>query len=118
MRFLDIGVAIMIGVSTVPMLVVLNPRSGDDASDRLAAQGQLRDQILAFAEQRGIPWLLRAQVGDVCSALSSAIDGTSSVFVAVGSGSCGDQPPPYAFVSNLTFWVALSRVELVAWSSA
>ena len=108
----------MIGVSAVATLAVWTPRTGDYTSNRLALQAQLRDQILAFVDQRSIPWLLRVPVNDVCSALSSAMNGTSNVFVAVGSGSCGALPPPGAVVSNLTFSVALSQVELVAWSNA
>jgi len=118
LRFLDLGVAIMIGVSGLTGLAVWTPRSGDALAGRMAVQAHLRDELLSTLETKGMPWLLEAPPSDVCAGLASAMDGTSSVFAQLGSESCGTPPPPGAITANLSLRLVLSEVNLVAWAGA
>ena len=118
MRFLDLGVAIMIGVSGLTGLAVWTPRGGDALASRMAVQAHLRDELLSSLDNRGLPWLLEAPPSEICAGLASAMDGTSSVFAQLGSESCGTPPPPGAITANLTLRLVQSEVNLVAWVGA
>ncbi len=118
MRFLDIAVAVMIGVSAVSSIAVWTPRSGDALSDRIALQTQLRDKLVAFVKNRGLPWLLHASPAEVCAAMASSVTPPASVFASMGGQSCGAPPPGGAVVSNLTLPLLPFEVTLVAWSGA
>jgi hypothetical protein len=116
MKFLDVGVALMIGISALTGVAIWTPRSGDATANRMAVQTHLRDQLLAFLETRGVPWLIHASLSEVCDSLSSSLNGSGNAFVSKGDESCGVPPPPGAVASNLTLQLLPFEMSLVSWS--
>ncbi len=108
----------MVGVSAFAGLVVWTPRIGDAAANRMALQVHLRDQLVSFVEDRGIPWILLAPLGEVCAELASALGRGVNAFVLEGMQSCGSPPPDGAVVSNLTVRLLPYELSLVAWAAA
>jgi hypothetical protein len=102
LRFLDIGVAALVGASSIIGLMTWSPRNGDSISSQLALQAQLRDGMVSYLDSRGLPWMMKAPSPELCAGLLAAVPRAEGVFVEVGSRSCGDPPPMGAVVANLT----------------
>ncbi len=118
MRFLDIAVAVMVGVSAIAGLVVWTPRFGDSVSNRMALQAHLRDVLVSFLESKGVPWILQASAAEVCTGLDSNLNGTVHVFVSLGTQTCGSPSTKGAVASNLTLALLPFEVNMAAWSGA
>ncbi len=117
MRYVDLAVAALIGTSAITGIVAWDPRSGDTGSDRIAAQTQLRDGLLALLQQRGIAWFLVSPSWAVCSYLSSISNSSFGVSATLGSVSCGSPPRRGSVVASLSMRLVPFEVTLVAWSA-
>jgi len=117
LRFLDIGIAVLVGASSITGLMTWSPRNGDAISSQQALQAQLRDGLVSFLDSKGLPWVMNAPTPEVCAGLLAAAPGTRGVFVEVGSRSCGNAPPAGAVVANLTLGI-IPPVRLEAWGVA
>ena len=118
MRYIDIAVAALVGTSAISGLLAWTPRTGDADSNRLALQSHMRDGLLAFVRQRGIPWILGSSPEEVCAVVSKASNSSVFVFGSDGGTSCGTPPPTGAVVSTLTFHLLNLEVVLGEWSNA
>ena len=117
MRFLDIGLAAMLGISAFAGLAVWSPRTGDRLSNQMMLQTQLRDELVSILANKGIPWLLNASAIEVCASIASAMSRPGGVLVILGTEWCGTSPPTGAVVANLTLALLPSVVRLVEWST-
>jgi hypothetical protein len=78
----------------------------------------MRDELLAFVRQRGIPWILRSSPEDVCAVITRVSDSSGFMFGSVGGISCGASPPAGAVVSTLTFRLLNFEVAIGEWANA
>jgi hypothetical protein len=116
LRFLDIAVAVMVGIASMAGLAAWSPRGGDALSYQSAVQVRLRDELVHFLDSRGLPWILQARAVDVCTALATDIAPPDGAQVNLGGASCGSQPPAGAVVAELTLNLLPMAVVLEAWS--
>jgi len=115
MRYLDLAVATLIGMSTVTALVVLSPSPIDTAAAGQMSVIQARDELLGYLQRQGSAWLLLAPPVAVCGSLGSLSSPTVS-FSAVINGHPCRVPPTGATVVNLTLSFSSRKVVLEAWS--
>ena len=118
MRYLDLAVAVLIGSSAITGVVALTPRPGDSASDALALQSHIRDELLGFLESRGTPWLLVASPSAFCADLGRLSNSTVTLGGSIGGIACGTSPPAGAVAANLTLDLISREVVLEGWSAA
>lgn len=115
MRYLDLAVATLIGVSAFTGVVAWDPMRGDAASHQLAVQARLRDSLLATLQERGIAWFIRSSPTTICAYFASRSNRSSGVYAAFGSHSCGDPPPAGADAASIAMDLVPFKVTLVAW---
>lgn len=115
MRYIDIAVAAMIGVSAVAGLVSWAPETYDASAHRASIHSALLRRLDVFVRNRGTVWLVRSSPGTVCAALASASNSTVALTGSVGGESCGDAPPDGAVTASLSFLLAGREIVFVAW---
>lgn len=116
MRYVDLSLAALIGVSAVTGVIALAPGGGDAASLQIARQMQLRDDLLRLLQQRGTAWLLSTPPAVVCSQLASLSNSSFRMGATLGGVSCGVPPRGGSAEANITLMLGNSEVTLVAWS--
>ncbi len=116
LRYLDIAVAGLIGMSAISGIAVWSPKSGDAGSRELMMQSELRDHIVSYLQQKGVLWLLRSSPEVVCSGLSNASNSSLTFAAKVGSVSCGS-PPTGTVFATLPVELGPTEVVLEAWST-
>ena len=115
MMFVDLAVAVLIGVSAITGILLLSPAPGDGAALRSRERSELRDGLVSFVEARGIDWFLKTSPGEVCSEMASASNSSFAFSATLGSVSCGGPPPGSTYVT-LTLDLIPLQVTLVSWS--
>ena len=118
MRYLDIAVAALLGVSAITGLGLVSPRPGDAASVQLSTQTGLRDGLLAIVQHKGISWLLTTPAPEICAYLEQSSNSTVSLSATIGTEPCPSQPLPEADAATLYVPLKAIAVELEAWPSA
>ena len=108
----------MVGMATFAGLSVWSPVRGDVAADRFRTQLAVRDEVLAFADSKGVTWLSSAPMPEVCSAVGAASNLTFGISVRIGGSACGSPPPAGATTAALSFVLGSRWVTLAGWSSA
>lgn len=116
MRFIDLALAALIGTSAITGIVAWNPEGGDTGTRRLETALQLRDRLVEFLQQDGM--IQFESPAAACHALSGASNSTFRLYAVLGPDSCGSPPTGGSPSATLSFRLAQSEVELVAWSSA
>lgn len=116
MRYIDLAVATLIGVSAFTGVVAWDPGGGDATSRKLAAQTRLRDSLLATLQEKGVAWFLRSPPGTICAYFASRSNRSSGVYATIGSRSCGNPPPSGANAASIAMDLVPFKVTLVAWS--
>jgi len=115
LRYLDIAIAALVGMSAISGTAVWTPRSGDGASRQLMLQEELRDYVLAYLQQKGVFWLLQSPPESICSELSRASNASVTLSATIGPRSCGSPPSGTVYVAvNLN--VIPEEVTVEAWS--
>jgi hypothetical protein len=118
MKFLDIAVAALIGVSTITGIVAWSPQSGDSMSRQTATETQLRDALLAFLSERGILWLILSSPSAACVGFQGLSNSSVSVSASFGSYTCGLRPGGASGVATLSMRLGTVEVVLKAWPNA
>lgn len=116
MRYLDLAMAALIGISAVTGVIAWDPRGGDATSRQARTQILLRDGLLDLLRQRGVLWLTRAPPGVVCAFLIGESNSSYGLYASWGSTSCGILPPPESVVASVEVDVGPSEVTLSGWS--
>jgi hypothetical protein len=116
LRFIDLGLAALIGSSAITGIVAWNPRAGDIGAQKLGVQIQLRDRLVEFLQQNGMIRFLESPAA-ACQSLSGASNSTFRLYADLGSSSCGTPPGSGAPSVTLSFRLIPYEVVLVAWSS-
>lgn len=118
MRYLDIAVAVMVGVAAIACITTWTPAQADQVSRQLQTKSILRDGVVSFVDREGMALFASSSWPKICSALSAASNSTFTISGEVGTSGCGGLPPPGGISVQSTFTVGLRRVTLVAWSGA
>jgi hypothetical protein len=118
MRFVDLAVAGMIGISSLGLLIVWNPQANDLAAGRALERARLRDLLVRFVDREGLVSLQQSPPGQICEKFSALTNATLQVEAEIGSYSCGAPPPPYSNAANLTMALGPREVSLLAWFGA
>jgi hypothetical protein len=117
MRWLDIALAMMIGVSAISGIITWNPRVADAGSHRLMLESRLRDRLVSYLDYRGLPWIQETPPEAVCADLLR-LSNSIALSATIDSFSCGPSPPNGAMIMSLTLHLGVREVTLQAWSSA
>lgn len=116
MRFLDIAVAALIGMSAISAMLVWNPAQGDSTARQEALRSGLRNDVLSFLEVHGVPWLYEVTPQEFCDALSSSSTPSFNLTGKLGSFTCGVVPASASAVVSITLTLPPRMVTLTAWS--
>ncbi|HEV2138241.1 MAG TPA: hypothetical protein VGR53_05320 [Nitrososphaerales archaeon] len=117
MRWLDIAIATMIGVSAISTIVTWNPRVADISSHRLMLESRLRDRLVSYVDHRGLPWIEQSSPESMCADLERQSN-SIELSATIDSFSCGPSAPKGAAIMTLTLQLDVRDVTLQAWSSA
>ena len=117
MRFIDIAVAGLIGMSAIAGLAAMSPATEDSRSRTLALRIQLKDALLLFLNGKGIAWFLQSDAMVICDGAAAASSRTLTISADVGGLNCGTPPSEY-LVENLTLPLLHDEVVLIAWTPA
>ena len=115
MRYIDIALAGLIGLSAISSLAVVTPRSGDAAAHRSAVQAQLSGALVGLLEEKGVVWFMRSSPGEICTGLLAASNSTVKFSAVGGSLDCG-APPSGSVGANISLPIRPARLVLEAWS--
>lgn len=118
MKYVDVAVAVLVGVSAVAGILFWTPRSGDLKSGELAARAELGARVAGVVQAKGMSWFLSAPPPALCSYLAGLSNSTVHLFADVGGATCGDAPPGGAVQASIAFRVVNLRVDVGAWSDA
>lgn len=117
MRWLDIALATMIGVSAISGIVTWDPRVADTGSHRLMLENRLGDALVSYLDSRGLPWIQESSPVAICADLES-LSNSIALSANINSFSCGPSPPKGATIMTLTLHLGVRDVTLQTWSSA
>ena len=118
MRYIDIAVAALVGVSAITGVLLWTPRAGDLQASALAAKAELRDRAAGLIDAKGMGWFLGTPPSSVCSYIAGLSNSTVHLLADVGGTTCGSGPPAGAVSASLSFRLAHLQVTVEAWSSA
>lgn len=118
MKYVDIAIAILIGVSALAGLLVTSPQAGDGAARVYRLKTALRDRLTAYAGARGAAWFLQTPVPEICSQLEASSNSSFALSATIGSVECGPRPPMGSVAVNLSLLFLPFPVTLEAWSAA
>lgn len=118
MRFIDVSVAAIIGLTTVASLVAWNPYSFEEGSRLYMREASLQDRLTAIVAKEGVPWIQQASFSSICSTISHYSNSTVEVSAIVNGKACSPPPAYGAPSANLTVEAGSERVTLVAWQTA
>ena len=116
MRWLDIALAMMIGVSAISGIVNWNPRVADTGSHRLMLENRLRDGLVSYLDHRGLPWIQESSLATICADLESQSN-SIAISATINSFSCGPSPPKGATFATISLQLDAREVTLQAWSN-
>ena len=114
MRYIDLEVAAMIGLSSVSGIIALTPRASDSASRLQASESALRDELLSYIQERGAAWLLSVPPQEICSDMASISNSTASFNAVVGGQPC-PRTPVGAPAVDLSLNLTLRQLVLEGW---
>jgi hypothetical protein len=117
LRYIDLAVAAMIGVSAISGLVAWSPQSGDSVSQTLMLQLELRDRLLEYLQQRGIMWFLNSPQAEICYALAKSSNSSIIISAVIGGEACSPQPEGEP-MATLTLRFLTLEVVMEAWPIA
>jgi hypothetical protein len=116
-RWLDIALATMIGISAISGIVNWDPRLADNGSNRLVLENRLRDALMSYLDSRGLPWIQESSPVAICADLER-LSNSIALSANINSFSCGPSPPKGATIMTLTLQLGVRDVTLQAWTSA
>ncbi|MDA4121015.1 MAG: hypothetical protein OK404_01245 [Thaumarchaeota archaeon] len=115
MRFLDVAIAGMIGLSSIAVIVTWSPAMSDFASQRFVAQARLRDGIVNILDREGLVWLQQSSLQGICGKLSAISNSTVTFSASIDSVPCSVPPSKSGVQASLTFTLGAKVVVLEAW---
>jgi len=118
MRYLDLAVAALIGVSAIAGIATFSPGQSDVASKRLAMESQLRDELLTILQREGLTWLIQSSPQAVCAYLQDSSNSSVTFSGVIGPYTCGTSPPISSPVATLAFYLTPYQIVLEAWPNA
>ena len=92
MRFVDIGVAGAIGLSSIVMLLAFSPEPSALVLRQSEEQIAVRETLFTFASDHGLPWFQSASVATICASVMALSNSTVSYSASVDSASCAATP--------------------------
>ncbi len=117
MRFFDLGVAALIGISAITSIYVLSPGGSDSAAQRVVEQTRLRDALLTVLARHGLAWIQNSSPSNICGTIAALSNSTVTFSASIDSMDCLEGPPPGRVSANITLGLPSGSVTLVAWSS-
>ncbi len=118
MKFLDVAVAVIIGLSAFVSLDAFSPTANVAASYALERQASARDSLSALIASPGVAWLQSASMAQTCALLAS-LSNNSVVFSATqGAVACRGAPAGAVASANLTLSFPSRTLVLEAWAIA
>ena len=118
MRYIDIAVATLVGVSAITGVLLWTPRGGDTQASALAAETELRDRVAGLIEAKGMVWFIGTPPSSVCSYIAGLSNSTIHLLATVGGATCGSRPAEGAVRASLSFRLVHLQVTVEAWSNA
>lgn len=117
MRYVDIAIAGMIGLSSITAIASFTPRPGDLTSHYALEQIRARDALLAYLNQRGVAWFLESSTSEICADIASMSNGSVDFSATLGSVSCGGPHSNTRLIAALSLNLTRYEVTLEAWLS-
>ncbi len=118
MRFIDLALATMVGVSAIGSVLVLNPSYPIEASSRYSSEAGLRDSLVRIVQSRGLEWFVEAPSDTICGVLASVSNSSVGYGATIGNSSCGPSPPVGATEVELALTNEWREVTLWSWRTA
>jgi hypothetical protein len=114
-KFIDIAVAGMIGISSIASLLVWTPSTYDIAAQRAAEQVRLRDGLMNVVDSYGLYWLQESPPRGICTALGMMSNSAVTFSATVDGVPCSVPRGPLGVEANLTVRIGARLVDLESW---
>jgi len=115
LRFVDLGLAGLIALSTVATLVIWNPQAADQASQRSADEAHLRDLLVDIVDRVGLVTITQDSPASLCGLLHSLSNSSVSYSGSTGGVTCIGSPGPGQTWASLTVTAGPNTVILESW---
>ena len=115
MRFLDLAVAVLIGVSSLGILGVCTPQHAERTSAVADVRMRIDYGILGAVRRVGIVTLASSGVQYACARISSESNGTMSFSAVVDGHQCQPVPPAGAIVDSLNLTLPGRHLVIEGW---
>ncbi len=116
MRFVDIGVAGAIGLSSMVILLAVSPEPGTLVMRQSQEQIAMREALFTFASDKGLSWFQSSSGAIICSSVSALSNSTVSYSASIDSRSCAAIPS--SGVTSMLIQSGTMTVVLEGWYDA
>ena len=116
MRYLDLTMAALIGVSAITGVISWDPKAGDTTARQTRAQVQLRDGLVELLQRHGMLWFAQSPPAVVCAYFAESSNSSYGLYATLGSVSCGSPPAPGSVVTSLAVDFGSFEANISAWS--
>ena len=117
MQLVDIAVASGYAAICLSLIVLMNPVAPREAAVEAAAQARLDSAILAYVQDRGLPFLATSPQAAICDSASRSSNATLTLDVLVDGVSCGSVRGPTTPLagSSITLMLPGRTLLVEAW---
>lgn len=116
MRFVDLGLAAVIGLTAVGVLVQWSPGPYEDSARASRVEGSLRSQLVGFVDSWGLVKLYQSSPSQICSGIGALSNSTARFAGVVDGTRCLGSPPGGAVVAELNITLPGKEMTFVGWS--
>jgi hypothetical protein len=116
LRYLDLALAALIGISTVAAISWYSTGPADATSSELALRVRLRDSLLSLLQEKGVRWFLVTPPDEICSSLAAISNSSETFSATVGTLSCRI-PPKDSVDETMSLPFLPQVVTLECWSA-
>lgn len=113
--FLDIAVAMLIGFSSIAMLVYQSPVGADIEAHRFLEEASLRNLIVSHVNERGIEWFQDSSVALICADIQSMSNSTFAFVAVVDYRPCSPGPFHGSALADVTIATMARTVVIEGW---
>ena len=116
MRYADIAVAALVGISAIAGILTWHPGEGDRDAENLRIEAQLRDELLSDVQLRGMLWFATSSLPVICAYLHEISNASLGFSAQVGSYTCYAKPSHGFVTASLALNLVQRQVVLTAWT--
>ncbi len=118
MRFLDLALAAVIGLSSLALMASWGPAGNNAGAARLREEDSLRTDLESLLVTPGAVWLQQATLQEICAKVGSLSNQSVVYSASVDSSQCPLAAPETGPVASISLMLPTRNVTLEAWEAA